>query len=189
MTDARQDPHVWRIACAALEEDWRRLPDEERAWIHSRLGRIGVLQERMHALFEAADGAAHCRLCRGACCDRGKYHVTLANLLALLAQGQPLPPFDAAAPCPMLVGEACRLKVAQRPFNCVSFVCGPVEDALGAAGAAEFYRSERQLRAVYEDFVRRYAGGGLNGFLLAAARLEGRSALERIDLAPRGAAC
>ncbi len=183
---ARGDAELWQAGCTALEEDWRRLADEERRWIRARLARIGALQERLQALFAAADGAAHCRLCRGACCDRGKYHVTLANLLALLAAGQAPPPFDAAAPCPMLDGEACRLGAAQRPFNCVTFVCGPVEDALGAAGAAEFYSCEKALRAVYEDFARRYAGGGMNGFLLAAARLAGRSPLARQDVAPAG---
>ena len=175
------DRNLWRQGVSLLEEAWASLPDEERDWIRPRLEAIARLQEGMHTLFNQGHGDVHCARCRGACCARGKYHLTLPNLLGCLAAGAPLPAPDFTAPCPMLAAQGCQLAVAMRPFNCVSFACETVEAEMGPAAVATFYAAEKMLRQLYRQFEERYAGAGARGFLLALARLQGASPLGRID--------
>lgn len=177
------DPDLWRRGLALLERAWGELPAAERAWILPRIEAIARLQQGMQQLFAAGAGDGHCARCRGACCARGKHHLTLVNLLGFLAAGEPLPVADFTASCPMLGGLGCQLAAARRPFNCVTFVCETIESAMGEEAGTAFYAAERALRQLYRQFELRYAGAGMRGFLLAVARLDGTSPLRRIDLA------
>lgn len=170
---------LWQQTLAAVRTDLAALPPGERAWLEQHLAALGVLQERLHGLFLAAGGPDLCRACDGACCGCGRNHLTLGNLLALLLQGLEPPAPDWAAPCPWLGPAGCRLSVAWRPFNCVSFVCEAVEERLGAAGCAAFYALERELRRSYEELADRYAGAGRQGLLLRSERLGGKGFLAR----------
>lgn len=170
---------LWTAYQRWLSDDWQRLDAAERQWIKDQLAAIDSLQQQLQRYFDQAGGARHCRDCNGACCERGAYHVTLVNLLAALASGRPFPEPDFSATCPMLGPSGCRLDVALRPFNCVTFVCDAVESAMPLPDRAAFYAAEQQLRRLYETFEQRYAAASMRGFLLAMARLEGRSPLQR----------
>jgi hypothetical protein len=165
------DAHLWRRIVAGLEKEVQRLPSSERAWIALRLERIGLLQEELHALFMQGGGPGACSRCGGSCCDRGRHHATLVNLLGfLLARTQPPVP-DFASPCPFLGEGGCLMEPSRRPFNCVTFICDEIEDRLVAAGREAFYARERELRGLYGEFDARYAGSSLRGILIRAARL------------------
>lgn len=170
---------LWTAYRRLLSSDWQRLETAERQWIKDQLEAIVSLQQQLQRYFDQAGGARHCRSCNGACCERGTYHVTLVNLLAALALGRTFPEPDFSADCPMLGPTGCRLDVALRPFNCVTFVCDAVESAMEAPDQAAFYAAEKQLRRLYEAFEQRYVAASMRGFLLAMARLEGRSPLQR----------
>jgi len=162
---------LWEACLAALRTELACQPAEELAWIDRQLEVVAELQRQLHELFLAAGGATACRDCRGACCARGTYHLTLANLLGLLRRGLPLPTPDFACTCPMLGPEGCQLDVAERPYNCVSFICERLEDALDADRRRRFYALEQQLRQAYLGFDARYRGGSLHGLLNIAERL------------------
>ncbi len=174
------DFNLWNRTLQRVRAELSRLPDEERRWLAVHLRRIQQLQRRIHRFFQQAGGDAHCCSCSGACCEKGRNHLTLVNLLGFLLAGESPPPPDFTATCPFLSPTGCRLDIARRPFNCVTFNCDLVEDALDEASRAAFYRLERQLRRHYQAFDRRYAGSSLRGLLIRAERLGGQSFLERL---------
>ncbi|OHB27976.1 MAG: hypothetical protein A2X84_12075 [Desulfuromonadaceae bacterium GWC2_58_13] len=174
------DLHLWLRILARVGKELLRLPDDERRWLVEHLRQIQQLQRRIHGFFELADGAGRCLACHGACCEKGRNHLTLVNLLGFLLAGEAPPEPDFAATCPFLNTAGCRLDVERRPFNCVTFNCEAVEDALDEASRVSFYQMERQLRQLYEAFDHRYAGSSLRGLLIRAERLGERSFLDRL---------
>lgn len=164
---------LWRHCLAAVEREYRALDSPEQAWIVERLRRIAVLQQQLDELFETGGGPAACRRCLGACCDWGKNHFTLANLLAFLSAGQRSPVPDFRRTCPFLGDRGCLLEAARRPFNCVIFICEQVLDPLESEGSRRLQRLERELRSHYLAFDERYAGSSLRGLLIRAERLDG----------------
>jgi len=173
MNDRNQkDALLWQRIVDGLEEEVLHLPPSERAWIASRLERIGELQDELHALFLKGEGLEACRECGGSCCDRGRHHATLVNLLGFLLAGKQPPLPDFKRPCPFLGETGCLMEPAGRPFNCITFICGEIEDRLDTAGREAFYVFERELRRLYGEFDARYAGSSLRGILIRASRLE-----------------
>ncbi len=178
MEKRESDLVLWQSGLAGLKREVAALEATERMWMSAQLERIALVQQELHALFQSGEGETQCRDCLGACCAHGKHHLTLANLLACLLAGEEPPDADFSAPCPMLGPQGCRIEVARRPFNCVTFACEPVEKAMGAQNAALFYEREKQLRHIYETFARRYAAGSLRGLLIALERLGERPLLD-----------
>ncbi len=174
------DYHLWQRCMARVSDEIKQLPDNERHWLVEHLEQVQQLQRRIHGFFEQADGASRCLACNGACCEKGRHHLTLVNLLGFLLLGESPPEPDFAATCPFLTASGCSLDVERRPFNCVTFNCEAVEDALDEGSRTAFYQLERQLRQLYETFDQRYAGSSLRGLLIRAERLGERSFLERL---------
>lgn len=179
MTSNRLDRR-WQDYVAAVTAEYARLAADEQGWIADQLARIAGLQVELDALFRRGDGPAVCGRCRGACCDCGKNHFTLVNLLAFVVAGEGPPKADFTLPCPFLGPAGCRLKAARRPFNCVTFICEPILDPLGDAGYDAFHELEDQLRRCYLNFDRRYAGSSLRGLLIRGERLAGKPFLDRL---------
>ncbi len=171
---------LWHRCVVRVREELLALSDAERAWLIEHLQQIHQLQRRIHVFFEIADGARHCLACNGACCEKGRHHLTLVNLLGFLLSEQALPEPDFSASCPFLTATGCCLDVERRPFNCVTFNCELVEDVLSEENRAAFYQLERQLRQLYESFDKRYAGSSLRGLLIRAERLGERPFLDRL---------
>ncbi|BCR06489.1 hypothetical protein DESUT3_35580 [Desulfuromonas versatilis] len=180
MENQQQLQNLWQQSLARLRREVEALSPAEREWIAGRLTEIAQLQRQLHAFFEKAGGDELCRLCRGACCERGTHHLTLANLLDFLLAGEAVPDPDFSSTCPFLGPAGCRLEVGRRPFNCVTFICEQVEERLAPAERDTFYRLEKRLRALYLAFDKRYAGSSLRGFLIRAERLGERAFLDRI---------
>ena len=161
----------WQQLLVQIEQEYRQLAAKEQAWLAERLAAIAALQQQLQRLFLQVDGARACHHCHGDCCATGHNHMTLANLLGYLQQGQFPPPADFSAPCPFLGGAGCQLAVEWRPYNCISFICDIIEDRLTSAEVKEYYRLEKSLRDCYQQFAARYAGGGMTGLLLQQQRL------------------
>lgn len=169
----RDDQQLWQQTVTALRLELAGISPSERSWIASRLGVIVRLQERLHALFLGADGENLCRCCRGQCCERGRNHLTLVNLLGYLLEEREPPAPDFTRTCPFLGPHGCRIDVGRKPFNCVTFICDGIEQRLTEDRRTDFYALEKELRRCYETFERRFAGAGLRGLLIRAERLQG----------------
>lgn len=137
----------------------------------ARLKDIAGLQLRMHGRFLRADGDGQCRRCLGQCCDCGRNHFALVNMLGYLLQGQEPPEPDFDLPCPFLGAQGCRLDISRRPYNCVTFICDDVESRMSPADRAAFYSEEARLRRLYGQFDRRYALSSPRGVLIRSERL------------------
>lgn len=168
---AQQSLDRWRKIVSRVANEWASLPDADRSWVFGRLERIARLQRGLHGLFLDADGAQLCRLCQGACCGCGRNHFTLVNLLAYLAVGTVPPEPDYRLGCPFLGARGCRLDEERRPFNCVTFFCETLEARLDRDRLQSFYAKEKALRALHQEFDRRFAGSSLRGILIRAERL------------------
>lgn len=164
----------WRQFLVALNEEFTRLSAAETDWLRANLAQVADCQRQLHAFFLQAGGAKLCRDCAGDCCGCGKNHLTLVNLLGYLAAGELVPEPEFSRPCPFLGGSGCRHEVERRPFNCVTFLCELVEDRLSRADREAFYQLEGQLRRLYAEFDRRYAGSGLCGIFIRTETLAGR---------------
>jgi len=165
----------WSQIVARVAAEYRTLPDSEKDWIGVRLDRIEELQRQLQQLFDGADGVQSCRDCAGECCSKGHNHMTLVNLLGFIRDDRVPPTPDFSQTCPFLGASGCLLAVAQRPYNCISFVCDRIETELSAAELERFYTLEAQLRALYLEFAQRYLGAAMTGLLLQEQRLDGRS--------------
>jgi len=174
------DPELWQDCLMRVRAEFAALPATEREWLNRHLQDIQARQRQLHTFFQRAEGARHCAACGGDCCEKGRNHLTLVNLLGYLAEGEEPPQPDFTATCPFLAPTGCRIDVPRRPFNCITFNCDVVEDALDEVGRADFYRLEAQLRQDYEAFDRRYAGSSLRGLLIRAERLADHPFLARL---------
>ncbi len=167
----------WQAILRRLHPEVAALQPADVRWARSVLERIASLQEEMQAIFLQADGAGICGRCEGFCCDRGKNHLTLVNVLAYLLQGQDMPHPDFSLPCPFLGSEGCLIPAGQRPFNCITFLCEQIDDHLSEAERLRFYALEKELRGCYEEFDRRFAGSSLRGIFIRSESLEGKPLL------------
>ncbi len=174
------DQRLWAQVVKQIRGELGRLCPGERIWIKDHLEQVQELQKDIHAFFDRAQGARVCTGCNGACCEKGRNHLTLVNLLGFLLSGESPPEPDFSCTCPFLGPSGCRLEPARRPFNCVTFNCEAIEDRLCDADRSAFYRLEKELRCLYQKFDSRYAGSSLRGLLIRAERLDGRPFLQRL---------
>jgi hypothetical protein len=177
-TKTLTETHHWPQIVVRLGEELSRLEPAETAWLKASLAQVADCQRQLHAFFLQAGGVQLCRDCAGNCCGCGKNHLTLVNLLGYLAVDEAVPEPDFSRTCPFLGDAGCRHDIGRRPFNCVTFLCEAVEDRLDPSSRESFYQHERQLRRLYAEFDRRYAGSGLCGIFIRADSLAGRPFLE-----------
>ena len=163
---SEHDKILWRQITDRVASEYAALPADEKSWIASHAGTIISLQNQLHQLFLDVGGERICRDCDGDCCGHGKFHPNLANLLAFLSRERSLPEPDFELGCPYIGQQGCQFPPALRPYNCISFICGQIENGLTPANRGEFYRLEKKIRSEYALFVERYIGAGMNGIMI-----------------------
>jgi len=171
------DTALWKQTMHRVRRELAELPADQRSWLTVQVEQIGALQRELDRLFRAIDGQKICTDCLGGCCSRAKHHLTLTNVLASLLVGEEPPPPDFALPCPLLGPHGCRLPVEQRPFNCIIFLCDPLDRELTETQREVFARAETALRNSYEAIAGRCPGASLRGLLIAAERCGDRPLL------------
>lgn len=173
------DRHTrWNKVLNQLRCELNSIAEEDLLWLQQRIALIESVQEQIHALFLKADGSETCRTCSGSCCEHGHNHITLINVVAALLQSR-VPEPDFSATCPFLTARGCSMDVTLRPFNCVTFICDPIEAHMDNAQVAEFYRLEKLLRAHYAEVDQRYIGSSLRGLFIGTSRLGAQQLLQR----------
>ncbi len=164
----------WQQIVARVAAEYQLLPELEKQWIAERIEKIAHLQRQLNQLFEQGSGVKSCCVCEGDCCAKGHNHMTLVNLLSFIQHHKLPPDADFSRSCPFLSSQGCLLPIDSRPYNCVSFICDTIEDALSESETLRFYALEKQLRGLYLDFASRYPGAAMTGLLLQDQRLSGR---------------
>lgn len=172
-------PSDWHIFLAQLNQDLSELPQEEINWILKRLNTAAAIQVQLDNLFNSLDGHNLCRSCRGACCDHGRHHLTLTNVLSFVLSDEILPEPDFHKSCPFGSSSGCRLPVSYRPYNCITFFCDILESNMSEHEYARWRFLDVSLREQYVTMARRFPSASMQGLTLALNRLTGKKILFR----------
>jgi hypothetical protein len=175
------DPADWSALLQRINLEIATLSISEREWLKGRLAVIAVTQLALDELFSKVDGAEACAGCDGACCACGRHHTTLTNLLAYLLEGEEPPTPDFSRTCPYLGDLGCRLPVARRPYNCITFFCEILDDRLESADREQFRVLDCRLRNEYQLIAERYPAASLRGLWIALERVGDGHLLHSLD--------
>jgi hypothetical protein len=158
---------LWLEGVRRVTAGLARLADADRQQVESLCRAMVARKEAMQALVARVDAAFHCAGCGGACCVKGKYHFSSADLVAYLVTGKEFfaPLFDNGL-CPYLSPEGCLMPPGYRPFNCITFNCERIEDQLPEEEVALFYRWEGELRETYASIRALFPDRSADGPLL-----------------------
>jgi hypothetical protein len=144
------DARAWEAAVHAVKEEFDALPAQFRGKVRVVSAIIKKQKAALHELTRSVDGESVCEICRGGCCQTGKYHFTATDLLAYLFDGKRLfTPDFGNGHCPFLGDSGCLMEPEYRPFNCVTFNCERIERLLPQSDVERFYESEKGLRVQY----------------------------------------
>ncbi len=165
------DRDIWLQAVAAVAAEYRALPSALRSRVDELAASIRRAKGGLHRLAEEMRCAEICSSCGGECCVRGKYHVTVIDILVFLAAREPLfePAFGRES-CPYLGGSGCMMAPSYRPFSCVTFNCERVEGGWEPERVSEFYRCERELRGLYGALEELFGNRFMHGLLMNCER-------------------
>ncbi len=161
----------WPDVLQRINHELTTLSKPERDWLKERLAVIEGIQLALDELFCKAGGVDACTGCDGACCDCGRHHITLTNLLAYLLNGEEPPAPDFSCVCPYLGEQGCRLPVARRPYNCITFFCETLDNRLDSADREQLRTLDSQLRSEYQSVSERYPTASLRGLWIALERV------------------
>ena len=165
------NPADWPALLQKLRSELIALGEADRQWLRDRLDSIAAIQMDLDDLFCTAGGARACAECDGACCGCGRHHVTLTNLLAYLLEDEEPPAPDFSKTCPSLGESGCRLPVARRPYNCITFFCEQLEENLSEENRQQLRLLDQQLRCEYQALAERYPAASLRGIWIALERI------------------
>ncbi len=147
------DSELWYLAVAEIRQEVESLDPIQFVRVKAGAAAIAAAKRALFAVAEKVDSAAVCAACKGECCLAGKYHVTLLDIITMLADDQKLPEPDfGAGHCPYLGEQGCLMPAAYRPYNCLIFHCERVEGLLEPLALQELFDRERDLRNLYQQF-------------------------------------
>ncbi len=163
------ETETWCTAVDVVREEFASLKDPFLGKVGTLLTDIRRLKTNLFDLTSSVAGEAVCAICHGACCDTGKYHFTVVDLLLYFFDGKKLfTPNFSSKRCPYLGNSGCLMEPGYRPFNCITFHCEQLEPLLTCTDVKEFYDVERKLRIQYntieELFVNKFSYGLLANY-------------------------
>ncbi|MBW2477392.1 MAG: hypothetical protein JRE63_08740 [Deltaproteobacteria bacterium] len=172
-------PGNWQTFLEHVRTEFDRLPVIEQRWLEDRVQKIARFQVAIDQLFQAVQGGKICKVCGGACCDSGRHHLSLANLLGLLFANASPPTPDFSRGCPFVGDDGCLLAIPHRPYNCITFFCDSLDNRMTAEQRTLLANHDRALRAEYTAIAQRYEAAGLGRLWLTLNRLGWRSIFRR----------
>lgn len=171
------DQEMWERAVAVAGGEYEHLSDPLKKQVLVIGESIRQVKREIYALAGGAAIIKTCVACGGLCCEKGKYHFSVIDLLMYLSSGKELfiPSFR-ETPCPFLGEEGCLMDPAYRPFTCITFHCERLEDLLSPADLERIHHLERSLRKLCQKLETLFGGRLMQGLLLSCARyLHGES--------------
>lgn len=146
------DMEKWDRGVAAVREAYAALSPRLKDRLNECATAIRSCKKTLHLIGEGAGAGKICARCGGECCNLGKNHLTVVDLLVYFNEGKTIftPAFERSI-CPYLGEKGCRMGPEYRPYNCVTFVCERVEDLLAPLEKERYYVIENELRGLYED--------------------------------------
>jgi len=144
--------------------------------VKDRVRRLGeTIRQVKREIFSLANKSVidkTCADCGGLCCETGKYHFSVVDLLMYLSTGMELfRPLFRETPCPYLGDAGCLMAPAYRPFTCITFHCERIESQLSSADLERIGALERGLRDSCRELDGLFGQRMMQGLLLRYTRL------------------
>lgn len=142
------DPQAWHNAQASAWKIYEELPDDGRRRFDHLVDRIMNLKENLLGLALAEGSGVVCGECGGECCLRGKYHVSMLDLIICRMHAfEPLvPDFTIHPLCPYGSADGCCFTPRFRPLTCVVFNCDLIEERMAEHTRHQVILWELELR-------------------------------------------
>jgi hypothetical protein len=169
--DFLTDQQMWENAVRIVRGEYEALS----APVKDRVRRIGEsIRKNKLDIFSLAEKSSvieTCAKCAGLCCEKGKYHFSVIDLLIYLSTGRELfSPSFRETPCPFLGETGCVMDPAYRPFPCITFHCERLESPLSSAELEQMSFLERSLRASCRQMEELFGVRLMQGLLLSYER-------------------
>lgn len=142
------DTHSWAHAVEAARKKYERLPAETKSGLNEIIDQIMRLKDELLGLTLAKGGAGVCSSCGGICCNNGKYHLSVLDLMAFfyISAEIPVPDFELVPFCPYGNSDGCLMPPRLRPVTCIIFNCEPVDALLENNQRIRSHELEKQIR-------------------------------------------
>jgi hypothetical protein len=172
------DQELWERAVSIARVEYEALPEPLKGQVLGIGEAIRQIKLEMYALAGGAAIVETCTECGGLCCEKGKYHFSVIDLLMYLSTGKELfSPTFRETPCPFLGETGCLMSPAYRPFTCITFHCERLEELLSSADLERICHQERSLRVLYREMEKLFGIRLMQGLLLSGERyLHGQDA-------------
>lgn len=169
--DFLTDQQMWENAVHVVMAEYEALAGPVKARV-ARIGEsIRQIKLEIFSLAEQSAAIETCATCAGLCCEKGKYHFSVIDLLVYLSTGRELfTPSFRETPCPFLGERGCLMDPAYRPFPCITFHCELLESPLSAVELERMYLLERSLRASCRQMEELFGNRLMQGLLLSYER-------------------
>jgi hypothetical protein len=165
------DQELWERAVSIARVEYETLSDPVKIQMRGIGESIRQKKQEMYDLAGGATVVKTCIDCGGLCCEKGKYHFSVIDLLMYLSTGKELfTPLFRETPCPFLGAEGCLMPPAYRPFTCITFHCERLEELLSFADLERMSNLERSLRALCRDLEELFGKRLMQGLLLSCER-------------------
>lgn len=158
---------MWNDAVAVVRSEFAAFPGQVLTELHVLAESIRREKNLISFLTSSKGSNEHCACCGGKCCETGKFHFTVIDLLVHLATGKELfrPVFQGSF-CPYLGSEGCLMDPSYRPYICVTFLCERLEKLLSPEELEQVYNSELRLRNLYRRLEEYFGNRFMQGLLL-----------------------
>lgn len=169
---------MWERAVVVARVEYEHLSDPLKNQVLAIGESIRQMKLEIYALAGGSSIIETCAACGGLCCEKGKYHFSVIDLLMYLSTGKELfNPSFRETPCPFLGETGCLMDPAYRPFTCITFHCDRLEDLFTPAALERIHHLEWGLREHCRKLETLFGVRLMQGLLLSCARfLHGESA-------------
>lgn len=171
------DQEMWERAVAIAGAEYAKLSDSLKNQVVALGEAIRQVKLEIYTLAGGGAIVETCVGCGGLCCQKGKYHFSVIDLLIYFSSGKELfSPSFRETPCPFLGEAGCLMDPEYRPFTCITFHCELLEELPSPAESARIDCLERRLRAYCQELEELFGRRMMQGLLLNCDRyLRGES--------------
>jgi hypothetical protein len=143
-----EDKQNWVCAVEAARIKYEQLPVDAKSVLNTIIDEIMRLKDELLGLTLAKGGAEICSACGGICCNNGKFHVSVLDLMACFYSSTepPAPDFGKSPLCPYGGSDGCFMAPNFRPVTCVIFNCEQVDGLIDGDERVRLNECERQIR-------------------------------------------
>ena len=143
-----EDKQNWVKAVESARIKYDHLPAGVKFSLNTIIDEIMRLKGELLGLTLDKGGAEICCNCGGICCNNGKFHISVLDLMAFFhtSTEPPAPDFGKSPLCPYGFSEGCSMMPRFRPVTCVIFNCELVDSLIEGDNLKRLHGCEKKIR-------------------------------------------